>query len=137
MLILEDDEGNRHYLQMLFRNDYNIVEAGDIDTALDELRKPDNNDIAIIIADKKLENVSGIQVSGIQFLKESKERFPYAIRVLYTAYPDIKDYEMLINDIRIDLIYFKPLLEHKANELKIRLKTLLIEKGKIKNALEI
>jgi len=131
MLILEDDEGSLHYLRMLFQNDFKIVAALDYDNALGELNDPANKDIDAIIADKKLP-----YLSGIHFLKESKNKFPDVIRVLVTAHHNENDIEISINDIGVDLMYFKPLTDKKTEDLKDRLKKLLMQKNRVKNAVE-
>jgi len=122
MLIADDDEGSLNYLKMEFQDDYMVLLARDSNEALEELFKPDNNDITIIIADKKMPGAS-----GLDFLRETKEKFPHAIRVMITAYPDINDVEVLINDIGIDLLYYKPLTDDKIKKLKNDLKKAVVE----------
>lgn len=68
MLIADDDKGSLNHLKMEFRDDYMVLLAGTSNEALEELFKPGNNDIAIIIADKKMP-----KASGIDFLREVKE----------------------------------------------------------------
>lgn len=122
MLIADDDEGSLNYLKMELRGDYMVLLARDSNEALEELFKPENNDITIIIADKKMP-----KASGLDFLRETKEKFPHAIRVMITAYPDINDVEVLINNIGIDLLYYKPLTDDKVEKLKHGLKKALVE----------
>jgi response regulator RpfG family c-di-GMP phosphodiesterase len=122
MLIADDDEGSLNTLRLEFRGDYMVLLARDSNEALEELFKPENNDITIIIADKKMP-----KASGLDFLRETKEKFPHAIRVMITAYPDINDVEELINDIGIDLLYYKPLTDDKVEKLKRGLKKSLVE----------
>lgn len=122
MLIADDDEGSLNHLKMEFRDDYMVLLTRDSNEALEELFKPENNDITIIIADKKMPGAS-----GIDFLRETKEKFPHAIRVMITGYPDIKDAEMLINKVKINMLFFKPLTDDKIEELKRGLKEALVE----------
>ena len=113
VLIADDDEGSLNYLNMVLRDDYMVLLARNSNEALEELFKPENNDITIIIADKKMPGAS-----GIDFLREAKKEFPHAIRVMITAYPDTADVEELINDIGIDLLYYKPLTDNKIAKMK-------------------
>jgi len=51
-------------------------------------------------------------------LREAKGKFPHAIGVMITGYPDIEDAEMLINKVKINMLFFKPLTDDKIEELK-------------------
>ena len=78
MLVIDDELGPRESLRMLFKNDYNVVIAENVDQGL-VLLKSENPDI--IIMDIRMPGKS-----GIDGLKETRELDPHTSVVMLTGF---------------------------------------------------
>jgi DNA-binding NtrC family response regulator len=82
ILLVDDEENIISALQRLFRSDgYNIVTAGSAAEGSDMLEA---NDVCLVIADNRMPGIS-----GIEFLKQVRERWPDTIRIMLTGHADI------------------------------------------------
>jgi adenylate cyclase len=121
ILIVDDDEGNVNFLRLTFSGDYNVLCAQDGKAALEILNKEENRDIALILTDQKMPDMSGTEL-----LKESRETHPNTMRMIITAFPDINDSTYAINEIHIDKYILKPVAA-KINQLTEDVKAAVIQ----------
>ena len=92
-------------LRRQFSKDYRVVSAPSGEEALQTVRELDErgDKIALFLVDQRMPIVS-----GVEFLKEAREIFPTARRVLLTAYADTSAAIEAINEVRLHHYLLKP-----------------------------
>ena len=101
VLILDDDEAALMALTMIFRPDgHRVLSATTIAEALDLVKK---HEIAAVIADQRLPD--GI---GTDFLSQVRKISPDTIRIMLTAYADVKAAVSSINQGHVYRFFSKP-----------------------------
>src|SRR3954463_5891523 len=92
-------------LRRRYGEDYQIVRASSGDEALEALRelKLRGGRVAVMLADYRMP-----RMSGIEFLEEAMDIFPYARRALLTAYADTDAAIQAINVVDVDHYLLKP-----------------------------
>jgi thioredoxin reductase (NADPH) len=109
ILTVDDDPGvSRSVARDLRRRyaaDYRIVRAESGQQGLDALRemKLRGDEVAVLLADYRMP-----QMNGIEFLERAMDLYPYARRVLLTAYADTDAAISAINDVDLDYYLLKP-----------------------------
>jgi len=109
ILTVDDDPGVSRVVARDLRRKYGqahrIVRAESGASALDALRdmKLRGDEVAIILADYRMPNMS-----GIEFLEEAMDLYPGAKRVLLTAYADTNAAIEAINLVDVDHYLLKP-----------------------------
>jgi response regulator RpfG family c-di-GMP phosphodiesterase len=94
VLVVDDEPDNLALLYRTLRHDYDVVKCL---SPLEALKILDEEKFQVIISDHKMPDMD-----GVEFLKLSQEKAPLAIRLLVTAYSDVK---ILINAINYAKIY--------------------------------
>ena len=94
ILIVDDEPDNLQLLYRTLRGKYEIVKANSPQEALECLK---DGDYQCIISDHKMPGMD-----GVEFLKLSSNTHPNAMRLLVTAYSDVK---ILIDAINYAKIY--------------------------------
>ena len=82
ILLVDDELDNLANLIFAFELDYNLTTASSAAEALDILNR---EDIAVVISDQRMP-----EVSGTELLSMIKESHPKVVRILITAYSDIE-----------------------------------------------
>lgn len=100
ILIVDDEPDNLQLLYRTLRGKYEIMKANGPKEALELLK---TNDFQCIISDHKMPDID-----GVEFLKLSTETHPNAMRLLVTAYSDVKILIDAINYARIYRYIKKP-----------------------------
>jgi two-component system sensor histidine kinase/response regulator len=100
ILCVDDEIDNVEALERLFRRKYNVLKATSAAEATDLLKK---NDVTVIISDQRMP-----RKTGVEFLKESIQIAPNAIRILLTGYTDIESVIEAINSGEIYRYITKP-----------------------------
>lgn len=100
ILIVDDEPDNLQLLYRTLRGKYEIMKANGPKEALELLKE---NDFQCIISDHKMPDID-----GVEFLKLSAETHPNAMRLLVTAYSDVKILIDAINYARIYRYIKKP-----------------------------
>ncbi len=92
-------------LRKHYGNDYQVVKAGSGAEALAAVKefKQRNLPVALFLADQRMP-----QMTGIEFLTESRKYYPEARKVLLTAYADTQVAIVCINSIGLDHYLLKP-----------------------------
>jgi|CXWL01.1.fsa_nt_gi signal transduction histidine kinase len=90
VLFLDDEESILDGLQRLFiKEPYGIVTAPNHVKALEILAQ---EKVKVVVSDQRMPDIQ-----GVKFLREVKEKYPDAIRILFTGYTDFSSAEEAIN----------------------------------------
>src|SRR5665811_721071 len=100
ILYVDDEPSNIRVFKAGLKRHYNIFTAL---SGVDGLKILEQNTIRLIIADQRMPNMS-----GVEFLKEAKLKWPYTKTILLTAYSDIDVAKEAINEIGIFRYVNKP-----------------------------
>lgn len=109
IVTVDDDPGvSRAIARDLRRNygdRYRVVRATSGREALDAVREMRlrGDDVAVLLADQRMP-----EMSGTEFLEQAMDVFPYARRVLLTAYADTEAAIQAINVVDLDHYLLKP-----------------------------
>ena len=101
-LLLVDDEANIvSALKRLFRQDgYTILTANSGKEGLEVLQ---GNRVDVIISDQRMPNMT-----GVEFLRQAKEKFPSTIRIVLSGYTELQSITDAINEGAIYKFLTKP-----------------------------
>jgi two-component system, CAI-1 autoinducer sensor kinase/phosphatase CqsS len=102
VLFIDDEEKTVKNFKRFFEGEFNVIATTNHEEILDEISKNAAR-IAVIISDQRMP-----KISGVNLLKEIKERNPYIVRVLTTAYADLQDNIKAINDSNVFAYLSKP-----------------------------
>jgi response regulator RpfG family c-di-GMP phosphodiesterase len=102
ILYVDDEEKSLKYFNMLFKRDYDIFTAKNFSEVSEILDRPDIH-ISIVICDQRMPNKNGVDI-----LIYIKEKSPYIIRMLTTAYSDHDSIVAAINYGKIFAYIPKP-----------------------------
>jgi two-component system sensor histidine kinase/response regulator len=104
ILCVDDEVDNVEALERLFRRQYRVLTATSGEEALKILAQNQAaNQISVIISDQRMPHMS-----GVEFLGESIQTHPSAIRILLTGYTDIESVISAINSGQIYRYVTKP-----------------------------
>jgi len=100
VLYVDDDESNLNSFKLQFRRKFNIITANSGKKGLEIL---ESQPIHLIITDQKMPNMT-----GVQFLKIVKEKWPEPKYILLTGFTDHEIIKEAINDVGIYWYVNKP-----------------------------
>jgi serine phosphatase RsbU (regulator of sigma subunit)/CheY-like chemotaxis protein len=101
LLIVDDERDNLDLLYRKFRLDFQVLRSESAISALALLEK--HGEVAIIISDQRMP-----EMLGTEFLGLVADRFPDTIRIVLTAYTDVKDLVDAINSGKVFKYITKP-----------------------------
>lgn len=101
LLIVDDEPDNLDLLYRTFRQEFQVLRSDSAIEALALLEK--QGEVAIIISDQRMP-----EMLGTEFLSKTAERFPDTIRIVLTAYTDVKDLVDAINSGKVFKYITKP-----------------------------
>lgn len=122
IMVVDDEEDVRETFRLLLESeDYNVIEAGDGEEAINILKSEDNlTNCGLILCDIRMPKVNGIEY--IDYLKEQAPGIPV---VVITGYPDTEMAVGLLNK-GVDGYLVKPV----DSERLMKMVKKLIAKGK-------
>jgi signal transduction histidine kinase len=82
LLVVDDEPDLVHSVQDLLRFDYRVLGAT---RAADGLKIMDKEEVHIVMTDQRMP-----EMTGVEFLKKLRQSHPEVVRLLFTAYADIK-----------------------------------------------
>ncbi|MFH0765856.1 MAG: hybrid sensor histidine kinase/response regulator [Calditrichota bacterium] len=100
ILAVDDERANLNLLRRTFRRDYELLQAEDGVSGLELLR---HNPVDLIISDQRMP-----RMTGVEMLAKSRELQPDAMRMILTAYTDVRDIIDAINKGHIYRYILKP-----------------------------
>jgi response regulator RpfG family c-di-GMP phosphodiesterase len=109
IIYVDDEENNLVSFLATFRIKYNVLTAISAADAIKLLK--DNLDIAIIITDQRMPNIT-----GVAFLSSIIEEYPLPIRILLTGYTDINALIEAVNLGKIHHYLSKPWNEEELDK---------------------
>ncbi len=102
ILCVDDEIDNVQALERIFRQKFNVLKATSGQEAikiLDQHRGP----LALIITDQRMP-----EMTGVEFLAQTLEKFPDTVRILLTGYTDIESVISAVNSGQIYRYLTKP-----------------------------
>jgi len=111
ILCVDDEDQNLKALERTLRKDFNISTA---ESGMEGLDKLEKLDIALIITDQRMPNMS-----GVEFLEKAIDLYPEVIRIILTGYTDVEDMIGAINTGRVYRYITKP---WEPNDLRLTVK---------------
>jgi thioredoxin reductase (NADPH) len=109
ILALDDDQAVLHSvvrdLRKAYGKDYRILSTASAKEALESLNDLASQEatLALFVVDQRMP-----EMSGVDFLKQAREKFPSAKKVLLTAYSDTDAAIQAINEVQLDYYFTKP-----------------------------
>lgn len=110
VLFVVDDEPEElglleHDLEEKYSDRFHLMGVGSSKTALEDLKRLrlQNQPVALFLVDQRMP-----EMNGMDFLKQTKQLYPEAKRVLLTSYGDITVAIQAINEAKVDYYLMKP-----------------------------
>jgi signal transduction histidine kinase len=100
LLVVDDEADLVHSVQDLLRRDYRVLGAT---RAAQGLRLLEREPVHIVMTDQRMP-----EMTGVEFLKQLRVRYPDTVRLLFTAYADIKAVTEAINEGNVYRYITKP-----------------------------
>ncbi|MFS2158198.1 sigma-54-dependent transcriptional regulator [Pseudomonas sp. Pseusp122] len=100
ILVVDDELRSRESLNRVLNQEFNVVLA---DSAAQARSLLESQNVAVILCDQRMP-----QVSGIEFLREVRERWPQVVRIVLSGYTDSEDIITGINEAGIYQYLLKP-----------------------------
>ncbi len=132
ILYVDDEPSNLRIFKDTFRRNFNIHIAT---SAKEGIQILDDHNIDLIISDQRMP-----EMTGVELLKYSFQKYPKTNRILLTGYSDIKAIEDAINQARVFQYVQKPWSEKSLLEIigdALRVQELEEENERQKEALKI
>jgi serine phosphatase RsbU (regulator of sigma subunit) len=101
ILVVDDEIANLQKLRRTFINQYTVLAAGSGREALELVQHHD--DIAVIVADQRMPDMT-----GIDFLRQTLEILPDAVRIILTGFTDVDVLMEAINHCKVFRYIVKP-----------------------------
>ena len=101
VLFLDDEKNVLNSISRLFEDEpYGFAVA---DSFIDAMAIMARENIKVVLSDQRMPDIT-----GIEFLRQIKEQYPHAIRILFTAYADLSAAEAAINVSQVYRFINKP-----------------------------
>lgn len=101
VLFVDDEEGNREVFQASFEPDFRVICASSGEEGLEVMRREPG--VAILITDQRMPGMSGVDL-----VKLVRQEFPFVVRMIVTAYSDLKSAVDAINLGHVSRYISKP-----------------------------
>ncbi len=101
ILVVDDEIANLQKLRRTFINRYPVLAASSGREALDLVHK--HNNIAVIVADQRMPDMT-----GIEFLRQTLQLLPDAVRIILTGFTDVDVLMDAINNCKVFRYMVKP-----------------------------
>ncbi|MDY7577056.1 sigma-54 dependent transcriptional regulator [Herbaspirillum sp. RTI4] len=100
VLVVDDEKGSQDAIRRTLEEDFTVLMAGSAEEARALLSQ---HEIAVILCDQRMPGTTGVQL-----LKEVRERWPDVVRIIISGYTDTEDIIAGINDAGIYQYVLKP-----------------------------
>ncbi|HSR53653.1 MAG TPA: sigma-54 dependent transcriptional regulator [Acidobacteriota bacterium] len=109
LLIVDDEPANLQKLKRTLKDDYNVLQAGSGDEALEILT---NHAVACIVTDQRMPGLSGVEL-----LRESLKILPNAVRIILTGFTQVDEMMDAINKGHVHRYITKPWEPHELRQV--------------------
>lgn len=100
VLVVDDETASQDAIRRTLEEDFRVLTAGSAD---DARRLMESGDVAVILCDQRMPGTS-----GVQFLREIRDRWPDVVRIIISGYTDSEDIIAGINEAGIYQYIPKP-----------------------------
>jgi two-component system response regulator HupR/HoxA len=100
VLVVDDEARSREAMRRTLDEEFRILEAPHAEEARALMQR---HEVAVILCDQRMPGMS-----GVEFLKESRQRWPEAVRIIVSGYTDSEDIITGLNDAGIHQYVLKP-----------------------------
>jgi two-component system response regulator HupR/HoxA len=100
VLVIDDEMRSQEAIRRTLDEDFRVLVAGD---TVHARRLLEASEVDIILCDQRMPGET-----GVQFLREARERWPQAVRILISGYSDSQDIIAGVNDAGIFQYVLKP-----------------------------
>jgi len=109
VLLVDDEPRSLEAMRRTLDEEFRILAAGHADAALAQLEA---HEVAVILCDQRMPGLS-----GVQFLKQVRERWPDTVRIVVSGYTDSEDIIAGINEAGIHQYLLKPWLPNQLLDM--------------------
>ncbi|HJV86656.1 MAG TPA: sigma-54 dependent transcriptional regulator [Noviherbaspirillum sp.] len=102
VLVIDDEPRSQDAIRRTLEEDFNVITAGAADDGRDMMAR---YHVSVILCDQRMPGTT-----GVQFLKEVRERWPDVVRIIISGYTDSEDIIEGINEAGIYQYLLKPWL---------------------------
>ena len=108
VLFVDDEERVLKSMRAMFRKEFNVLLAN---SGAEALRLLQDHDVDVVVSDQRMP-----QMTGVEVLREVKERNPACVRILLTGYADLKAVEDSLNEAEVSRYLMKPCPQNEIRE---------------------
>ncbi|WP_292938296.1 sigma-54 dependent transcriptional regulator [Noviherbaspirillum sp.] len=102
VLVIDDEPRSQDAIRRTLEEDFNVITAGAADDGRELMER---HSVSVILCDQRMPGTT-----GVQFLKEVRERWPDVVRIIISGYTDSEDIIEGINEAGIYQYLLKPWL---------------------------
>ena len=129
LLYVDDEPSNLRVFKDTYRRKYNVFTAI---SAKEGMKIMEEEHIDLILSDQRMP-----EMSGIELLKYSLEKYPKTNRILITGYSDINAVENAINEARVFQYIQKPWNEKSLSDVIDALRIYRLEKENAQQKIDL
>jgi two-component system response regulator HupR/HoxA len=100
VLVVDDEARSREAMRRTLDEEFRILEAPHAEEARGLMER---HEVAVILCDQRMPGMS-----GVEFLKEARQRWPEAVRIIVSGYTDSEDIITGLNEAGIHQYVLKP-----------------------------
>ena len=89
LLVVDDEPDVVDSVHDLLRREFNVLKAKSADEGIEQMRQ---NEVHIIMTDQRMP-----KITGVELLTKIRQRYPHAVRMLFTGYTDLESIVAAIN----------------------------------------
>jgi two-component system, NtrC family, response regulator HupR/HoxA len=122
ILIVDDEVRSQDAMRRLLDEEFTVLTAGAADEARTQLER---QDVHVILCDQRMPGLT-----GVEFLKEVRERWPDTVRIVISGYTDSEDIIAGINDAGIYQYILKPWMpDHLLGTVRTAVETRTLQRS--------
>ncbi len=130
VLLIDDEVRSLDAMRRTLEEDFEILTATDADAAREQMLQ---RDVDVILCDQRMPGTT-----GVEFLREARERWPDAVRIVISGYTDSEDIIAGINDAGIWQYILKPWVpEHLLQTVRAAAEARKLQHGLARLDLEL
>ena len=100
LLVVDDEPNVGDSVHDLLRREFNVLKAKSADEGIQLMQQ---NEVHIIMTDQRMP-----KITGVELLTKIRQRYPHAVRMLFTGYADLESVVAAINQGHVYRFLKKP-----------------------------